>query len=144
MTILTDFEAEHREIENAVSMFLALLAEASPPDTHRLMSARWRLTFLISRHVSVEDTHLYPIIAADMRAEAAGIIDRFSGQIGIFRQKFRDWQVRWSSERLAGDWEGFRRDSFVLFDDLNERIREEEMLLFPLIEEAERKLAAKA
>ena len=92
MTILADFEAEHREIENAVSLFLALLAEAVPPDTHRLMSARWRLTFLISRHVSVEDTHLYPIIAADMRVEVTDIIDRFTGQIGIFRQKFRAWQ----------------------------------------------------
>lgn len=144
MTILADFEAEHREIENAVSLFLALLAEAVPPDTHRLMSARWRLTFLISRHVSVEDTHLYPIIAADMRVEVTDIIDRFTGQIGIFRQKFRAWQAKWDAEHMAADWAGFRRDTFVLFGDLNERIHEEEALLFPLIEEAERKLAAKA
>lgn len=142
MTILADFEAEHRELENAVSMFATLLAEAQPPETHRLMSARWRLTFLISRHVSVEDTHLYPIISKDMRPETSEIIGHFTGKIGILRQQFRDWQAKWSPESMAAEWAGFQAESRALFRELQDRIMEEETLLFPLIAQAERKLAA--
>lgn len=138
MTILSSFEAEHRELADAIARLRRLVAGPGPDEQGELPALRWRFAFLIARHISVEDTHLYPRIAADKRPEVARVVARFHGKIGALKERVQRYQTQWTPGMIAEQWPAFQAETLALLNDVEERIAVEEAELFPLIAEAER------
>lgn len=127
---------EHSELRAAMTEMRLALQSDIDVAIHQL---RWRLSFLIARHVSVEDSHIYPVLANDPRPNVAAIVARFTGQIGELKARATAWRADWNGESIQADRAGFAAATTALFKEIDHRMMIEERDLFPLIDEAERR-----
>lgn len=140
MTIVDAFAREHVQISTAITHLRDMVAGDPPDDLGPISAARWRLGFLVAKHVSVEDTHIFPIIAADIRSEVQDVIARFNGRINVIKNDFRAYQSDWPPDRIMAEWPGFCAATQACLNELEKRIEVEERELFPLVREAEIRL----
>jgi hypothetical protein len=115
-TALSPFLDEHDELHEVISQLRRALANPScdMADLHRLV---WRLSFLISKHVSVEDSHVYPLLRNDPRPHIQAVVARFTGKIGALKIRVAAWRADWTGDRIAADRPGFAAATTELMNE---------------------------
>lgn len=134
--------ADHHELS---AIALELRKRTTRPeldDPGGLGRCRWHLARTLTRHLALEDTHVYARLAQDRRPGAAAISRRYERELGALRTCFIAHMEDWTGDAIARDWPGYCRAVHAVLDALETRIRCEEDELYPLIYSAAGTLAA--
>ncbi|KGB55657.1 Hemerythrin HHE cation binding domain-containing protein [Sphingopyxis sp. LC363] len=124
--------AEHAALVTLSRIILGMTASPSPPGPDDLASARGQLREALVRHLKCEDWILYPRLMATGDAELMRITREFEIEMGSLAADFAAYDEKWTRDRVAADWAGFRRETKIVFDLLAMRIEREERELYPL------------
>lgn len=128
-------EKQHTEIKaimGQISASLDILAlQKDAEETRSLIS---RLVGKLSVHLAMEDDVLYPQLAgsSDPRLKEMGL--SFQDKMGGLRNALKAYQNSWpSAGSVQANPHQFVKDTTALLNDLNERIRLEDEVLFAAI-----------
>ncbi|MGV3729997.1 MAG: hemerythrin domain-containing protein [Sphingopyxis sp.] len=124
--------AEHAALVALARIIMAMLKEAAPSRPADLASARGALRETLIRHLKCEDWALYPRLRASGEPELVRLTRDFELEMGDLAEDFAAYDGKWTAELVAADWEGFRRETMIVFDLLKLRIEREECELYPL------------
>ena len=131
--MLDRLRRSHRGLEAAGAEIAALL-DAPAPDPVALPAARWNLATLMTQHMAMEDRHLFAYLVEDPRPEVSRIGRQYREEFVGYFGSYADCAKRWSAERVAKDWAGYRVEARHQLRLLSERIEQVERGLFPLVE----------
>ena len=124
--------AEHAALFALARIILAMLKEPAPARLADLASARSALRDTLVRHLKCEDWVLYPHLCASGEPELVRVTRDFELEMGDLAEYFAAYDGKWTAERVTADWEGYRRETMIVFDLLKLRIEREERELYPL------------
>ncbi len=124
--------AEHAALVALARIIMAMLKEPAPSRPADLASARGALRETLIRHLKCEDWALYPRLRASGEPELVRVTRDFELEMGDLAEDFAAYDGKWTAELVAADWEGFRRETMIVFDLLKLRIEREERELYPL------------
>lgn len=124
--------AEHAALLALGRIIMAMLKEPAPSRPADLESARGALRETLVRHLKCEDWVLYPRLRASGEPELVRITRDFELEMGDLADDFAAYESKWTTERVVADWEGFRRETMIVFDLLKLRSEREERELYPL------------
>ena len=124
--------SEHAELE---ALAEKLIAEVAKPerDAKALATIRWRLNHLLAVHLAKEDNLLYPQLQNCGKARTEAIATRFAQEMGGLAAVYLEYSSRWTSDRIAPEWEAFKAETRKVMQALCDRIRREERYLYPLL-----------
>ena len=92
-----------------------------------------QLTGLLKIHFAQEDGSLYPKLFASRRAETAEVAQRFFQEMGQIGPNYLAFVSRWATvDALLAEPRAFMVESQAMFRKLIERIRRENLILYPL------------
>ncbi|HMO73987.1 MAG TPA: hemerythrin domain-containing protein [Sphingopyxis sp.] len=128
--------AEHAALATLFHFLMELVRQADPPRPTELAAVRGMLRDTLVRHLKCEDWALYPRLQASGDPELARMTRVFSSEMGHLAGDFAAYDARWTAERVAAEWSGFRRETAAILAALGERMAREEKELYPLAEEA--------
>ncbi|WP_338426763.1 hemerythrin domain-containing protein [Sphingopyxis kveilinensis] len=124
--------AEHAALIALARIILAMMKEPAPARLADLASARRALGETLVRHLKCEDWALYPRLRTSGEPELVRVTRDFELEMGDLADDFAAYDGKWTAERVAADWDGFRRETMIVFDLLKLRIEREERELYPL------------
>lgn len=124
---------DHADLVKMARDLRRRIAVPALTDAGGLGSARWQLARTLTRHLAVEDAHVYTRLDKDPRPGVAAISRRYKRELGYLRDQFSTHMVRWTGDAIAQDWPGYCAALGTLLDALEARIRCEETELYPLI-----------
>jgi hypothetical protein len=107
-------------------------AVAGPADARLGMEALERLIEDLAGHLATEDCDIYPALVLSRDAGTAAMAREV---IDEFRTLETDWNAyvaRWDGDAIAADWQGFASDTRTVLDRLDQRVRTENELLYPM------------
>lgn len=91
---------------------------------------------LIKFHLAAEDQVIYPRLAKSGRPEVAALSARYQNEMRGITEAFGHFVTQWRvPARLETDQEGFRRDANTVLRALYERLRREDIELYPVAEQ---------
>lgn len=89
----------------------------------------------IKFHLAAEERVLYPTMAAVGDARVAVLGERYQNEMQGIAQAFADFVTQWRvPSRLAADPDGFRNDANTVLRALFDRLKREEVELYPIAE----------
>ncbi|WP_294324179.1 hemerythrin domain-containing protein [uncultured Sphingomonas sp.] len=121
--------AEHLDIETTAADLL-LHARQRPLDPVAVATARWSLSRKLLAHLAKEDLLLYPMLRRSPAAAVADLARRSAEEVGGLADGFKAYIRHWTSEAIAGDADGFERDTQAVLAALHARILHEESQLY--------------
>lgn len=129
---------DHLELTRLASELLGRTSTAELTDAGGLGSCRWQLARALTRHLALEDAHVYARLDADPRPGVAAIARRYKGELCHLSDQFNDHMAEWSGDAIARDWAGYCRAVKVLLAALKARVECEDNELYPLVTAKER------
>lgn len=132
---------DHRDLAALASDLLRRTSSAQLADPGGLGSCRWQMARTLTRHLAMEDAHVYARLDGDPRPGVAAISRRYRKELGALRDQFQAHMAEWTGDAIARDWAGYCKAVRVLTAALDARIKCEEDELYPLIAPAERAAA---
>lgn len=132
-SVFEQLRRDHVELSGISRALRAILAAPQLGDPAGLARLRLRLTRIITRHLAIEDAHVYVPLALDPRPAAQAIAHRFQTELRFLHSDFEAHLLRWTADALDQDWPGYRRSATQLLDALDARIRCEEEEVYPLV-----------
>lgn len=130
--MLTRLRELHDEMFDALARHEAM-ARDHLPDLATLSRARWTLTRVGLDLVRFLDNEVYPAVARLTPAQAPAAIRDLQGSQRRIRTIASRHIANWSIDRVACDWEGYRRDGAALRASIRKQIGAEKTLLYPLL-----------
>jgi hemerythrin-like domain-containing protein len=124
--------AEHAALVTLSRIILGMADAPNPPQADDLAAARAALREALVRHLKCEDWILYPRRMATGDSDLMRITREFEMEMGSLSADFVAYDDKWTGERVAADWSGFRSETKGIFDLLAMRIEREERELYPL------------
>lgn len=124
---------DHQALGRIAEDLRARTAQPRLTDPAGLGRCRWQLARTLTRHLALEDTHVYARLDADPRPGVAAVSRRYKRELGALRATFDAHMIEWTGVAVARDWEGYRRAVHALLTALEARIRCEDDELYPLI-----------
>lgn len=124
---------DHRELAELASDLLRRTTSAELADPGGLGSCRWQLARTLTRHLAMEDAHVYARLDRDPRPGVAAISRRYRQELGALRDQFQAHMIEWSGDALARDWGGYCKAVRILIASLETRVQCEDNELYPLI-----------
>lgn len=124
--------AEHAALVTLSRIILDMTSVPHPDRLAELATARGKLRDTLVRHLKCEDWVLYPRLKASGDPDLIRITREFELEMGDLAADFVAYDDQWTSERVAGDWSGFCRETMIVFDMLAMRVEREERELYPL------------
>ena len=132
---------DHRDLAVMASDLLRRTSSAQLADPGGLGSCRWQMARTLTRHLAMEDAHVYARLDRDPRPGVAAISRRYRQELGALRDQFQAHMTQWTGDAIARDWDGYCRAVRVLVTALEARIKCEDDELYPLIAPADRAAA---
>jgi hemerythrin-like domain-containing protein len=92
-----------------------------------------KLTGLLRIHFAQEDEVLYPRMEASFDADTSATARKFRNEMGGLSRVYTEFVNRWAtSQQIASDFAGFKKECQELFTALTKRIERENAMLYPL------------
>jgi hemerythrin-like domain-containing protein len=89
-------------------------------------------------HLSMEDKHLYPRLISHQSEEVRRLTGEYIREMSGIYDKFHSFILRWKGDDPPEDFPGsFASEMKGIVEEIYVRIRKEEDVLFPLLEEAQ-------
>ncbi len=85
-------------------------------------------------HLSNEDKYLYPVLVKDNSASVREIAESFKEKMGGLSGDIQSHMSRWDPQTAVGDRVGYVSELYDLLGNIRSRIKKEDTLLFPLID----------
>lgn len=133
---------DHVELADIAEDLRRRTGEAELTDPTGLGRCRWRLARTLTRHLALEDQHVYARLSADPRPAVAEKARRYQSELLGLRGQYDAHMVEWTGDAMARDWRGYCRDVRALLTALEARIVWEDRELYPLIAPEPRAAAA--
>lgn len=134
---------DHRDLADMASDLMRRTSSAQLADPGGLGKCRWQLARALTRHLAMEDAHVYARLSDDPRPGVAAIARRYRQELGALRDQFQAHMVEWTGDAITRDWAGYCKAVRILVAALEARIQCEDDELYPLIApEADRAAAA--
>ena len=135
MIDLAKLRGEHARILTILAKLRQLIGKASQPPTLHLFALRHDLSATLIGHLKSEDWVLYPRLLASPDRAVAGSARAFGDEMGGMAAAYNQHCSRWTADAIAADWSGYCRESGTLIDALANRIRRENLELYPLLDQ---------
>lgn len=132
---------DHLELTHLASELLRRTSTAELTDAGGLGRCRWQLARTLTRHLALEDAHVYARLDADPHPGVAAIARRYKNELRHLSDQFNDHMAEWSGDAIARDWAGYRSAVKILLAALKARVECEDNELYPLITPKERAAA---
>nr|VFK39822.1 MAG: hypothetical protein BECKTC1821D_GA0114238_100711 [Candidatus Kentron sp. TC]VFK57158.1 MAG: hypothetical protein BECKTC1821F_GA0114240_101511 [Candidatus Kentron sp. TC] len=136
MITFDELNTQNHEITELSNVLLYLFADRAICDTKIAHELFFEYIEKVERHLGVVD-HLYPILLADRNQHANNVASNFmSGEREIKKiiaGHIRTWVNKKKRELVIKDYEGFLRDTRILFHLVLDRIQDETEHLYPLV-----------
>lgn len=133
---------DHHELATMASDLMRRTSSAQLADPGGLGKCRWQMARALTRHLAMEDAHVYARLDGDPRPGVAAIVRRYRQEHGALRDQFQTHMVEWTGDAIAHDWTGYCGAVRILVAALEARIRCEDDELYPLIEPDDSRAAA--
>lgn len=129
------FKHQHIEIMQAVTD-LRNLVKAGAADNATQIAAQIRsISALITLHLSVEDSVLYPVLQKSANTSQVAMGSRYQSEMTGLAAAYAKFAGKWLLPRyIADNVEHFRADANVVFKALHDRIHRENIELYPTLE----------
>ncbi len=135
-------QADHVELGRIVTDLAERTGHEELTDAEGLSRCRWQLVRLLTRHLALEDDHVYAPLNADQRPEAREISRRFKDDIGGLHAAFAAHCARWTADAVVADWPGYRAAAGIIIRALVRRIEWEDAELYPMLKRVQLDRAA--
>lgn len=126
--------AEHAALATLSGFLTELIAAPEPPRATEIEAVRGMFRDTLVRHLKCEDWALYPRLQASGDAELQQLADAFVEEMGTLAADFAAYDTRWTAERIATGWDGFRAETAAILEALGARIEREHRELYPRAE----------
>src|SRR5688500_10135123 len=100
---------DHRDLAAMASDLLRRTGSAQLADPGGLGSCRWQMARTLTRHLAMEDAHVYARLDRDPRPGVAAISRRYRQELGALRDQFQAHMTQWTGDAIARDWGGYCR-----------------------------------
>ncbi|WP_052508078.1 hemerythrin domain-containing protein [Sphingomonas hengshuiensis] len=137
MASITEFCAEHRELERQARMLLDVVA-LEIPDPASVAALRWGFAQTLRDHCAGEDYAIYDVLLASGDVAATRTAWAQRQEHGALSAAFATYIAQWSVGRMASEWPLFCAETRAMLARMLDRIESEETILFA---EAERVFA---
>lgn len=127
---------DHDGLMALVSQFQQLIAAPAPPAGVDLVKFRQAFSKQMFAHLAREDMLLYPALLRSKNPVIARTAQTFMAEMGGMLEAYKQWSVRWPTERLTLEWSKFAEETSSLLRALSQRVARENLELYPLIEDA--------
>lgn len=117
----------------------AMAAAASPDGRVALARLRWSLTCEVLSHLDLEDRVAFARLAHDGCADVAAVGRHFHETLAPLYADYQHHLTRWQGMVSDDDLAEYVADAKALLDRLAQRMDEEERMMYPLLEEQERR-----
>jgi len=135
--MLDKLRRDHEDLRAKGEVVRALLLSPSPPAPETLAHARWSLSSAVMQHLAFEDRHLYAKLLTDARPYVVALGKQFETELGQLFSRYSKHAQQWTPDRIAGQWDAYRRSALPMIDEMNDRMAREERELFVIVEQAE-------
>ena len=96
-----------------------------------------KLNAVLRSHFAQEDRYLYPTLMTAGDPQVRETAMAFVDEMGSLGATYEEFAGRWkTSDLIAANVKGFRRDATALFDALETRIERENEVLYPMADQA--------
>ena len=120
---------EHDRIDRALAR-LQRLTDAQVPDVPAVSCALSDLAGELVDHLAHEDSFIYPRMIESSVGHVASIARGFVDEFAALSEEWKIYIVEWLPENIAGDWDGFKRDTDAILARLAARVRAENSVLY--------------
>ena len=120
---------EHDSIDRALAR-LQRLTDASVPDVPAVSHALSDLARELADHLAHEDSFIYPRMIESSVGHVASIARSFVDEFVALTGDWKTYLVEWLPDCIAGDWDGFKRDTDAIAERLAARVRAENGVLY--------------
>ena len=124
---------DHLDLASIAADLMERTTQAELTDPGGLGKCRWQLARTLTRHLALEDAHVYARLDTDPRAGVAAIARRYKLELGGLRDQFHTHMVEWTGDTIARDWPGYCRAVRTLLTALKTRMQCEDNELYPLL-----------
>lgn len=127
------YREQHRGLTAIAARLDERLAAADSAGLRTLLS---ELAGTLRVHLAMEDQRMYPKLVMSRDDAVARVARELVGEVGGVREAFESYLARWPSDReIASNRARFDVETRAMLATLADRIRREDELLFPLLED---------
>ncbi|HEX7874987.1 MAG TPA: hemerythrin domain-containing protein [Sphingobium sp.] len=137
---INELRRQHQELSTIAKEILRAVQDEDRPQS--VGPIRWHLARQLMSHLALEDRIFYPAMQRLSDKPARTAAQQLRSQVGTLAQDFSTYMHRWNDDKVARQWAEFCADTRKIMAALRTRVDQEERLLFPLAEAAERNAAA--
>lgn len=130
--MLGKLQGDHGALGALAQDLRVAVAHAEAPDPDRLAQLQWTYASLLMRHLAAEDALLYGPLRASADPDARAAMARTDPPLLALREDFAAHMRDWPAGAACADWAGYRAALTPLLDRVEQRIRHEERLIYPL------------
>lgn len=131
MRIIERLLSEHRTIGTQAAAFETLLGRTTP-DHKAIADVRWTMTKAMMQHTAFEERCLCLPLERDPRPAVAALAAGFKQDRNVIQDEFEAHMARWPSGAASANWDAYRHAALGRMHRLTDRMRREEIELFPL------------
>ena len=128
----TKLTQEHAELEMLATQLLSLTREDTPA-ADETSSLRWKMMRKLATHLAKEDNLLYPRLFNSDDKVIAALARQFADEMGGLIDIYKSYMARWTSERIADEWQLFCSETETVMAALVRRVEREEGELYPML-----------
>lgn len=137
---VNELRRQHQELAVIVDQLLEAVRDKGTQQS--VGAVRWHLARQLMSHLALEDRIFYPAMQRMADEGARATAARLQAEMGTLGQSFSAYMHRWNDDQVAREWAKFCADTREIIGALKRRMEQEERLLYPLVEAAERPAAA--
>lgn len=134
--MLEKLMSDHDEIEVISDELLARVRMAVLDDPSGLSKCRWRLQRVLSRHLALEDKHVYARLDQFRCPRIDSLSRRVVAELVTLVDDYAGHGKRWTMDAVARDWSGYCKAVEDLVVRLRRRSAWENGTLYPAIRAA--------
>ena len=137
MSITINLRKQHAEIAESVRRIETALDPQGLPRSAGEMRAHLSNLFgKLSLHLAIEDNSLYPSLEKHANARIREVGTKFARDMGGLKRNFDAFARKWTEGEIRANAAAFCAEAKKVFAALNERIKRENVELYPLLERA--------
>lgn len=123
--------SEHDDID-LLAAALVDLVQQEVPQIDAVVAARDRLAVAVKDHLSGEDSVLYSKLIRSSVKGTAAKARAFADEFKDLRADWGRYLIEWPADSIESDWQAFGEETVSILGRLQQRVRRETELLYPL------------
>lgn len=135
MSSIALLRSQHTEIRAVFRELTKLARMGVKSNAAELCVGLTKLRDKLKEHLALEDKELYPVLLEHKNARVAGLARKFMEEAGQFAPRFLSYCATWMHDgSLEQEPARFQSETQEIFRALSQRIDNEDLELYPLLE----------